>query len=142
MAKLEDFALSGENYVFRGHQKESWRTQSTLARYSTIPHRAWHTRIDKMLSHFLINSLSVGTVPFDTDNRRARLEYGRHFGVPTPLVDYSWSPYVALFFAINGVDYQPGTVYENAAIYALNLEALGIAWARFIARRHGGEFHE
>ncbi len=145
MARLEDLALSrgeGKTYVFRGHQKESWRTQSTLARYSSVPHRAYHSRLDKMLSHFLINALSVGTVPFNKDNRRARLEYGRHFGVPSPLIDFSWSPYVALFFALNGVDDRPGAGSENAAVYALNIEALGISWAHFLANRHGGDTHD
>ena len=56
-----------------------------------------------MLQHFLVNLQLVNySLPFTEDNRRARLEFGRHYGIPSPLIDFSYSPYVATFFAFNG----------------------------------------
>lgn len=87
--------------------------------------------LDDMLSHFILNLRSVGAVlPFPQDDRRSRLEYGRHYGVPSPLIDFSYSPYVALFFAFNGVR---TASHENSIIYALNVESLGAIWARHLA---------
>jgi FRG domain len=103
---------------------------STLARYTSIPHRSWDTHIDEMLSHFLVKALSIGTIPFPPNDRRSRLEYGRHYGVPSPLIDFSLSPYVALYFAFGGIQYRHGTAPKNAAVYALNLRNLGTCWAR------------
>jgi hypothetical protein len=50
-----------------------------------------------MIDHFIVNLISIGvTLPFDQDDRRGRLEFARHYGVPSPLIDFSQSPYVAL----------------------------------------------
>lgn len=106
MANLEALALSNEQIVFRGHRDADWKIGSTLARYTSIPHHNWDTHIDDMLSHFIVNALSIGTIPFPPGNRRSRLEYGRHYGVPTPVIDFSWSPYVALHFAVSGIQFK------------------------------------
>jgi hypothetical protein len=138
LAELEAFALANEQIVFRGHQQASWRIESTYARYTTTPHRSWDSSIDEMLSHFVSNALMVGIVPFALTDRRARLEYGRHHGVPTPVVDYTYSPYVALYFAFSGLQYRHGSAPADAAVYALDLCNLGTCWARLVAR--SGDF--
>ncbi len=130
MAELEALALSNQQIVFRGHQSASWNIESTYARYTTVPHRSWDTNIDEMLSRFLNNALMIGNIPFEVKDRRSRLEYGRHHGVPTPVVDFTHSPYVALYFAFNGVQYKPGGLTTDAAVYALDLGALATGWAK------------
>ncbi|WP_352919372.1 FRG domain-containing protein [Mesorhizobium sp. M0960] len=125
------------DFVFRGHQDEDWEIETTYARFTTTPHSAWDSSIDEMLSHFLANTLTIGSVPFSVSNRRSRLEYARHHGVPTPVVDYSYSPYVALYFAFGGLQYRHGSVPKNASIYALDLSRLGIHWRRASARKRG-----
>lgn len=60
----------------------------------------------------------------------AWLEYARHHGLPAPLLDFSWSPFVALFFAFDGVrEEQDARV--SSIVYGLNLRQL----AKEIARR-------
>ena len=139
MADLEALALSNNDVVFRGHRDETWKIESTLARYTSIPHQSWDDHIDKMLSHFIVNALSIGTIPFPPADRRSRLEYGRHYGVPTPLIDFSLSPYVALYFAFGEVLYRHNpTASNSAAIYALNMNNLGGCWSKFL----NGNFDE
>ena len=130
LAEIEALALSNEQIVFRGHQDAGWKIESTYARFTTTPHQSWDSSIDEMLSHFVGNALTVGTIPFALSNRRSRLEYGRHHGVPTPVVDYTHSPWVALYFAFSGLQWRHGSGPRDAAIYALDLKLLGIAWAR------------
>jgi hypothetical protein len=134
LSDLEALALANEEIVFRGHQQASWKIESTYARHTTIPHRGWDSSIDEMLSHFLANALTIGAIPFDLRDRRARLEYGRHHGVPTPVVDFTYSPYVALYFAFSGLQYRHRSPPTDAAVYALDLRRLGTCWSRLIAR--------
>lgn len=131
LAHLEKLALSNDTIVFRGHSKSKHRICSTLSRYSVVPHQSWDSRLDNMLEHFLTNLRSIGEFPADiARDRRARLEYGRHYGVPSPLIDFSLSPYVALFFAFNGVRPDPEKHDETVIVYALDLTSLGLEWAK------------
>jgi hypothetical protein len=124
--------LAGKFVVFRGHQNSKWRLSSTLSRHHRAPYHpntSW--TIDEMLRHFLINLKSIGMdPPYRDDTRRARLEFGRHYGIPSPLIDFSRSPYVAAFFAFSGVRSYESKRGDRAAIYCVNVMELAGAWAR------------
>jgi hypothetical protein len=70
----------------------------------------------------------IGLNPLDaTASWLDWLEHARHHGVPAPLIDFSWSPYVALFFAYDGV----GMERRGAAsvVLALHTGRLARHWA-------------
>jgi hypothetical protein len=127
---LEDLA-SKEGVIFRGHSDASWRLCSTLSRFTSIPHEGWDTLIDDLLTHFLEGLASVGQLPttIDWKDRRSRLEYGRHYGVPSPLIDFTYSPYVATFFAFNGTRQDRDKLDEEVVVYALCTDELALHWA-------------
>jgi hypothetical protein len=132
--------LSKEGYAcFRGHRDARWRLKSTLAQHRKVPPTPRTTHeIDEMIDHFIVNLASIGIpLPFDKGDRRGRLEFARHYGVPSPLIDFSLSPYVALFFAFNGVRPLEAEKGEHAAIYCLNIQALAGIWAKQRAHRMG-----
>jgi hypothetical protein len=132
---LEGFA---RNVIFRGHQRSDWRLSSTLNRHRRAPYNprtSWE--IDEMLRQFLGNLRMIGIEPpYAQDLRRERLEFGRHYGVPSPLIDFSYSPYMATFFAFSGVRPYDSTDADRAAIYCLNVFELAGLWASFCARKH------
>lgn len=137
LSTLEDLGRLSGAFLFRGHRDATWPIESTLNR-----HRAYLSGpnlghdIDEMISHFIVRLKSIGvTPPFDFNDRRARLEYARHYGVPSPLIDFSFSPYVALFFAFNGVRPHDAKETDAAAICCLNIDELALVWARNNARR-------
>ena len=86
-------ALSKHDVRFRGQRNAAWKLGSTLARHFISPPSSTTTfDIDGMIDHFIVNLKSIGIdLPFETNDRRARLEFARHYGVPSPLIDFSHS---------------------------------------------------
>jgi hypothetical protein len=94
-------------WVFRGHGKYGWHIESTLARYfrshagniqsgSHYPREADAIRKFRRSAH-----LHLSHLPEDNDLLNW-LAVMQHFGAPTRLIDFTHSPYVALFFAVEG----------------------------------------
>jgi FRG domain len=137
---LEELVIKGGDLVFRGHPDARWRLASTFARHHLVPFsKTAPFVLDEMISHFIVRLRSINIdLPFKIDDRRGRLEFARHYGLPSPLIDFSMSPYVALFFAFNGVRPHDSANSDYAAIYCLNIQELALVWARDRARKIDG----
>lgn len=130
IAFLETLAHeSNDTFIFRGHEKSSYRLVNTWQRHRSIPLNPWNSDIDETLTTYKVGLEKLGIDSFDHTNRFEALEHGRHHGVPTPCLDFSYSPYVALFFAFNGARV-PRKKVEYSVVYALNIKQLAEAWAK------------
>lgn len=122
------FSSSNNEIVFRGQSDSKWPLESTLTRHSRNRFTQLAiTHMDETLNRFFNHLASVGQLPeqFQSMTRRTKLEYARHYGLPSPLIDFSRSPYVALWQAMNGKrPWEAG----NASLYALDVNKLGILW--------------
>lgn len=132
MKELENLAYLQANVVFRGHRERNWRLGSTLSRFVKNSFRLQRdlSMMDDMLHQFVANLQSIGELPKINLSRRGRLEYARHYGVPSPLIDFTFSPYVALFFACSGIEdlAEPYMVDAGVVVlYALDLARLALA---------------
>ena len=96
--------------LFRGHANERWRLLTTLERFSKKPQSI--TGYYRILLSVLPAVASLTPRPWslsrdlevDEGNHGAPpgyefMIYLRHHGFPSPLLDWSRSPYVAAFFA-------------------------------------------
>ena len=115
--------LPSKPMLFRGQSDESWRLQTTLERYpvkllklaeyykaiykakpqiETLTSQSWE--IPKAYEYAeTLKSASVGMGHTHQFPGYEYMIYLRHHGFPSPLLDWTTSPYVAAFFAFNNV---------------------------------------
>ncbi|EGU0168823.1 FRG domain-containing protein [Vibrio parahaemolyticus] len=103
-------------YCFRGHASENWQLKSTLKRSLELNSASYLPSAEKdILDSFKNYCLGRrGHNPAQlTENEWWAL--GQHFGLKTPLLDWTESPYVAAYFAFNTEYHET----ENVAVWML-----------------------
>ncbi len=107
------------NWCFRGQANAEWSLKSSMSRHievSKVCNDVWklqETRIRRIFqrkSHLFLDDIPE-------DDELEWLALMQHHGAPTRLLDFTWSPYVAAFFALERAT-------SDAAIWAINLPLL------------------
>lgn len=113
---LESMALRG--WLFRGQEDASWPLKSSLTRELErrgIPKRWWRTQEERTIRIFRRKAhLLLPRTPADLFEWLALMQ---HHGAPTRLLDFTWSPHVAAFFALD-------RAVAKAAIWALKTSTI------------------
>lgn len=111
------------NFVFRGHSDASWKLESTLERMFGNTLCADKAKLFEKYSLDTFKSkyhiyCGIEHVP---KSKLAWLSVMQHYGVPTRLIDFTTSPYVALYFALETYDPLSN---KKLSIYCLNYSAI------------------
>jgi len=110
---LEELANAG--WTFRGQADAAWPLETSLTRYLRTfggPSNGWRERERHILHTFKRKAhLLLPETPEEGETLEW-LALMQHHGAPTRLLDFSWSPYVAAFFALERAT-------ANAAIWAI-----------------------
>ena len=134
---IEELAYKNNDIiVFRGQNKDYHSAkedglQTPFARLYKTPLEPFMAGypIDSIILNFRYGLAKIDQMPFDNDDRKSWMEYARHYGAPVPCIDFTHSPYIALFFAFSGIN---GNSFEEhyAVIYALNVTSFAMAWVK------------
>lgn len=107
------------NWCFRGQADARWPLKSSLTRHievSKVCQEAWELQETRIRRIFERKShLFLDDVPKHDEIEWLALM--QHHGSPTRLLDFTWSPYVAAFFALERAT-------DDAAVWAINLPLL------------------
>ncbi len=105
-----------QSWAFRGQRNAKWAMWSSLSRHLTsfgIALPVWPEQEARILRIFNRKAhLYLRMVPAEEDDCRW-LAVIQHYGGPTRLLDFTWSPYVAAFFALE-------TTVDDSAVYAFD----------------------
>ena len=123
-----------DRIVFRGQNKDYHSAtedglKTPFARLHKIPLEPFMAgySIDNVILNFRYGLAKIDQIPFDNDDRKSWMEYARHYGAPVPCIDFTNSPYIALFFAFSGINGNPIDDHY-VVIYALNVTSFAMAW--------------
>lgn len=120
---IEELNNFPNHFIYRGHANAAWPLQSSLER---IIGSKWSEEEVKKFEEYSLTQFKSKFHLYDRENvqpdsKLAWLSIMQHYGVPTRLLDFTESPYVALYFALEA--YAPQT-HNNFAIFALDHTAV------------------
>jgi len=103
--RIDDYFTHYNNYIFRGQADADWKLESTLTRTLNKTYKKTSESLEATVAHIKqfkenIRGRTYLDLKAATDDEIWAL--GQHFGLNTPLLDWTRSPYVALFFSLFG----------------------------------------
>jgi hypothetical protein len=132
---LKERLRDEEGWIYRGQLSSKWNLATSLERAIAKDAHAPSTE-SNLIHQFQTqarNYIPPGQLPVRRIEWLARMQ---HHGVPTRLLDFTFSPYVAAYFAIE--DAEVPTETEPAA-HAAAIWAIGTSWALLSAGERLGQ---
>lgn len=134
--RLLELAQPDRKVYFRGHSDERWDLISNLGRVTPdlVAAGQWEAggqptwqvaeELEKvLLEEFVRAYYRIAGAPHLPEDDLQRLAVARHHGLPTSLLDWTRSPYVAAFFAFDGCQTTVFEAGQEVAIWAFDLHA-------------------
>ena len=116
------FNTSGVQFIFRGHRRYDWSLLPTLGRLTEngiVSTELAEKQLD-LFRRAVRGRLKDTSLLVEAEQEDELWSVGQHHGLMTPLLDWTYSPYVALFFAFAKEDQQGEEDNHYRGVYALN----------------------
>lgn len=98
---IDTFFKEYNKYIFRGHRDVNWRLQPTFDRLFPIDSQDYSTKRQNHLKQFIKYAQGRLKIEQNLQNKTDNdwWAIGQHFGLATPLLDWTESPFIAAYFA-------------------------------------------
>lgn len=115
------FNQNGTQLVFRGHRRYDWSLLPTLGRLTEngiISDELANQQLE--LFRKAVRGRLKDSILVEDEQEDELWSVGQHHGLMTPLLDWTYSPYVALFFAFAKEDQKGEEDNPYRSVYVLN----------------------
>ena len=118
--------LDRGRYLFRGQADASWPIRSTLQRFvEQLGAESVDLVKARLSEQFLKTSVGLsGGARLSTETVEIQELLARHHGLPSSILDWTRSPYVAAYFAFADPIHESGTPPEKVCIWSFDLGKL------------------
>jgi hypothetical protein len=103
--RIDEIFTHYNNYIFRGQADADWKLESTLDRALKVIYKKPSERrnaAERHFEQFKANIRGRSSIDLNNSAEDEIWSLGQHFGLYTPLLDWTRSPYVGLFFSFFG----------------------------------------
>ncbi len=119
---VDIFRKFGSSWIFRGQIDANWKIESSLERFLKP---IGFSDFARKLEDYFISEFRARAHHYISRDMLPRTKLGwlslmQHHGVPTRLIDFTESPFIALFFAFDGHD----GANNDAAVWAFDFSAI------------------
>jgi len=113
-----DGEISAKTWVFRGVKDSAYHLKPSIERYAQSKSMEWAALESLVTSEFKARARTHLTPSLIPNDELTWLGIMQHYAIPTRLLDFTYSPYVALYFAIR--NNRDNKIEKYLRLYAIN----------------------